>query len=261
MAKKASSIFFYTEDLSIFELHEHNRNLHSLNEIIASMRERGFMPSRAIQVIPSSPGKFKIVSGHHRFASAKQLGIGVWYAVDDSSTDIVETTRQDWTIEDRVVMRSKNNEKDYVALLDFSKKHKINIGASASLLFGQSAMSHNVQAMIKKGSFSIRDAEYANKVAEITDYMREIGIKNATSSPMVNAISSVLRVEEFNPEQFKSKAKRVGHEFITGSPTREGCLEQIERVYNYQSKDKIPLKFLTENVMRKRNVTFGRMSK
>ena len=79
-----------TRDYDFFEMHNLNRPLHDDPLLLASMKKYGFMPSQPLQCVRNGGTKLKVIRGHHRLNYAKQLGLPVWYIVDDSNTDIFE---------------------------------------------------------------------------------------------------------------------------------------------------------------------------
>ena len=77
-----------TKNYDLFELHPFNRDLHKDALLKTSMKENGFMPSSPIHCVRNGNGKLKIIRGHHRFANAKELGLPVWYVIDESNVDL-----------------------------------------------------------------------------------------------------------------------------------------------------------------------------
>lgn len=241
-----------TKDYSMFEMHHYNRPLDNKPLLEKSMREHGFMPSSPIQCVRNDSGNLMIVRGHHRFNIAKQLGLPVYYVIDDSNVDIFAlegSSGQGWTSKDFMVARSRAGEADYVKLADFMAAHSLTLGAASSLVGGQSAESANKIATLKDGSFKVGNMDHANAVVAITDLCRALSIEFATSTGFVGAVSAALRIPEINVEQLRRRIT-THHKELARRSRRDDYLEELEAVYNYMARGpKLPLKMRAIEVM------------
>ena len=235
-----------TNKWDLFQGHDHNRCDKLKPELIESMRKYGFLPSGAIHVRRIEGGKFEVIRGHHRWLTAKHLGIPLWYIVDETVVDRLEdleTSGQDWTVNDHVKSKSIHND-DYLALLEFQKKYRLPIGVAANLLSGVCASSKK----IKSGNFKISgDTTIAETVAKLSDILFDIGIKFSKSSGFLDAVSRCLRVPEFDLNILKQKAQNFPKHMIKRGTSNE-YLEEIERLYNYASRKPIPLAFRAKEI-------------
>lgn len=249
-----------TTNYSLFEMHENNRPLHDTKMLLASMQLHGFMPSGAIHCQRMPNGKLKVIRGHHRLDCAKRLKIPIWYIVDDTPCDIFGLEGlpgQNWSVLDFANGYAQAGNKNYELVLWFKKKHNMPMGAAASLVGGEGANSHNKVKAIKSGTFKAGDLKHANAVAAIIDLCRQKGVEFATSSAFIGAVSTALRVPEFDPEAFKHKVATFG-----ANMRKRGCineyLDEIEALYNYGAKAKrMPVKFRAMQVGRERQSNFG----
>jgi len=249
-----------TTNYDLFEMHEFNRPLHDDPVLLESMKTHGFMPSSPIQCVRNGKGKLRVIRGHHRLHYAKRLKLPVYYVVDETNNDIFDlegSTTQRWTVKDFAIARSKAGNIDCSKVLEFQKKHGINLGAAASLVGGESAGSGNKTKQIKAGTFKITDMKYANAVVDVTDFCRECGIAFATSSAFVKAVSKVLRIPEFNVNLFLHRIK-TNPALIRKCSQSEAYLDEIEAIYNYGAKkNRFPVKYRAIEISRKRQETFG----
>ena len=254
----------HTKDYDMFEMHKFNRPLGEKPGLVDSMRRDGFAPSCAIHCVTNGNGKLKIIRGHHRFAIAKRLGLPVYYIVDDSITDIFALegdSRQSWSVADFAYARAKAGDKHCKEMLAFKDTHGLTFGSAASLMGGESAGSHNQTRAIKSGAFRVGDKKHAWKVVEITDLCRELGIKFATSSGFVHAVSRALRVPEFDSKRFQHSLSLHPHIMNKRSRADE-YLEEITGLYNYRRRGKrVRIDSLADDIMRERCRTFGRRNK
>jgi hypothetical protein len=250
----------YSRDLSLFEAHEHNREQHEDKVLMASMQRVGFMPSSPLQCVRNGSGKLKVIRGHHRLDIAKRLGIGVWYIVDDSNTDLhqLEGVQQGWSVRNFCTSRASAGDPHCAAILAFQRAHGLTLGSAAALVGGESAGSDNKIRAIKTGAFKASlDQSHANAVVAVTDRCRELEIEFATSTAFVSAVSLALRVPEFDGARFNHRVA-LNPALMQKRSTVEGCLREIEALYNYGAKEKrLPLAFRAREIARTRQIDFG----
>lgn len=251
----------FTRDLSIFEMHELNRDLAEKPALEESMKTHGFMPSSPIQCIRNGGARLKVIRGHHRLDYAKRLGIGVWYVIDPTVTEIFELegdSSSHWSIKDFLHARAKAGDADCAKVIVFQKRYGIAQGAAISLMAGESAGSDNAQRKVKQGKFRVsRDLTHANLVGELVNFCRASGAACAVTSGFVKALSAVARVPEFEPQIFRDRVKKMPS-LLALQATTKSYLELIEEVYNYGAKGKrLPLAFRAVEVGRERQRTFG----
>jgi len=262
MARHESPKLSFTSDLSIFKMHECNRNLSEKPALEASMRTHGFMPSSPIQCVRDDrDGTLKVIRGHHRLDYAKRLKLPVWYVIDPTVVDIFELEGDSssmWNLSDFVHARAKAQDEHCAKVLDFQRRHGIGLGAAISLMGGESAGSANCIPKAKQGTFRVgSDLSHANLVGELVDFCRASGAACAGESSFVKALSAVCRVPEFEPALFKQRVAKIPA-LLAKRSNQQGYLAVIEDVYNYGAKGKrVPLVFRAAEVGRQRKETFG----
>lgn len=250
----------YAKDLSIFQVHELNRDIAEKPALLESMEKHKFMPSSPIQCVREG-GKLKVIRGHHRLHYAKRLGLGVWYVIDPSNTNLYDLegdSSSRWTLSDFVHSRAKSGDENCQMVLDYKRRHGIGLGPAVSLMGGESAGSMNLISRIKRGTYRVaKDLSHASLVGELVDYCRASGFSYAGETSFVNALSSICRIPEFEPSVLKQRVSKMPS-LLTKHSTVKGYLVIIEEVYNYGAKGKrVNLAFRAEEVGRERQASFG----
>ena len=249
-----------TKDYQIFEMHEHNRDLHIDKQLEESMRKHGFMPSSAIHCKRNGDGKLKIIRGHHRFECARILGLPVWYIVDESNLDLFDLegcARQNWNNDDFAAARARSGNPHYRTLIEFKRKHRLAIGAASSLVGGIGADSDSRSRRLRAGTFEVGDMTMANMVVRITDACREAGIPFATSSAFCGALCRIFHVPEFDISVLLHRIRLYPGLMRKRGNTTE-YVEEVDALYNYGAKGKrIPLAFRAKEIGRQRQADFG----
>jgi len=248
-----------SKNYGMFQLHEFNRDVFNTIKLEVSMKKHGWIDAYPMHVTRNYDGKLKIKEGHHRFEAAKKIGIAVKYVVcSDSSTlaELVDSTRA-WIMLDHLRSKARSGNPNYIAIKDYCDETGIPVGLSISLIAGQNAGSSNHTKAFKLGTFKVGDPLHANQVKNIVLHMKKIGIRFASTSLFIQALSKVLRVDEFSIIRFKEKISAHATLFDR-QPNLRGYLNAIELIYNRQSKEKIPLAFLADEKNKERQINFGR---
>ena len=244
-----------TTDYSIFEMHKENRDIRSIVLLTESMSTFGFCPGCAIHVQPGKNGKLRVMRGHHRLDVAKDLGLPVWYIIDDTPIDIYRlegSSNQAWSGGDFAIARRRGGDKYCRELLRFKEKNNLTLGASARLLGNGSGWTKG----IKQGTFRVADTGHADKVAEVANFCFEQGLLFARSTAFVLALSSAMQIPEFDPDHFVAK---VG--LYPATMNRRGMLSdylgEIEAVYNYHTRTnkQIPVALRADQESKRRRQT------
>jgi hypothetical protein len=254
-----------TKNYGLFEMHEFNRPLHDDPVLMASMQRYGFLPQWPISCERNGTDKLKVIAGHHRLFYAKQLELPVWYVASETHVDICDiegSKKSAWSMSDHIQARAAAGSADYLFLLNFAQDHGLPILVAANLVSGQGASSNNATRTISTGGFRVGDMTHAYAVVEITDYCYSQGIVFARTSPFLRAISSVLRVPEFDTRLFLHRATMYPA-MMNKRGTAAECLQEIEALYNYTSKSdqRVPLAFRAIEIGRVRQRTFGKDAK
>lgn len=252
---------YQSMDYGKFEIHQLNRPTRIDKNLEESMKRHGWIDAYPMHVVKNGNGKMKIKAGHNRFETAKRLGIPVKYCVcsDDATIHELEKSTKSWSVSDYLESYVSCGNPHYAYLKNFHKETGIGISACMSMLSGESAGSNNKLYAFKDGRFEpTKDGiEHANTVAAIVKACRLEGAHWANSAPFVSAISRMLWVKEFSPEEFVKRVKKH-HQFLEKQRSIDGYFSMIENIYNFQRKGRrIPLSFLVVEVSRERQQTFG----
>jgi hypothetical protein len=269
--EKITPYLAQTDDYELFELHPQNRDIHPGNfeRITKSMKKIGFSPHEAIGVVPGDNGKFVIIRGHHRFMAAMGLGIPIWYIfAEDYGLTLPEGEKykKPWDLRDwlltyvRIAAKTDNfAEEDaaYLQIYKYKEETGIPLGLTVSLLAGNSAGSTNKIEAFKDGRFRLGPQKHADDVKRIVMQLKYQKIVFAAQSYFVQALSKALMLDEFSTSQFMQKASSYKF-LLEKQPNVDSYLDMIEKVYNWKSRNKVPIAFLAREQAKMRREHFGR---
>lgn len=251
-----------TKDYSMFQDYEFNRDIEKTKKLRESMTKYGFIPALPCYVIRNGNGKLKIKSGHHRAAIAKELGLPIYFIICEDSASIyeLESSTKMWSTKDFLtshIRAGKNS--DYLKVLKYHEETGIGLQHCLALIAGEGAGSNNHMVRFKEGTFKAGDYRHAAMVKDIVLHMKANGIDFAHQTLVVNAISKVLMLSEFDAQLFKHKISTFSAIFVKKQNLQQ-YLELIEEIYNFrQSKQRLPIAFLAEQNSKNRQQAFGRV--
>jgi hypothetical protein len=238
-----------TRNYDLFEQHPMNREFREKVQLRESMLTHGFLPSCAITCMRLRGGKLLIVSGHHRFKYAKELGLPVWYIVDDTIPEaaVLQYLRERdgttaWSVTDFVQSQINANNQDYVRFESWRKENGLSVTVASMILSGSvnygGAYSSN--DILKRGSFTMPATipSLSAKVLDLIQFLRAEKWPYAAATTFVAALMLSCRVPEFDPSVFKARIRKHGIERLPHLNTTRGYLAAIQDVYNYMAKAK-----------------------
>jgi hypothetical protein len=226
------------------------RHVSKLAEIMAKM---GFLPSKPIQCFKKG-SKYVLIDGHHRLAAAKRLGISFYFVVEpESHADTMASVNANvktWVTADFVRMHSLRGIPDFENLMRYSEVG-IPMQMAASMLHGHAASSGNVGELIKQGTFKIRQTTDINRIYKL---IVEFGKTNPVVKhrPFIAALSKCMLTPDFDYDRFMRRFEESPM-MIQKASNEDLQLAQIEELYNFRSREKVPLAFLVKSNSAKRN--------
>ena len=248
-----------TVNYDIFELHEFNREVVKTKNLEESMKQHGWISAYPMHVIKTGGGKLKIKAGHHRYATAKKLGIPVKYVICKEDHEItiqeLEGATTPWSQRDYLDSYCKLGLKPYLKVREYHEQTGIPLHVCISLVGGDSAGSGgNFAKKFKGGVFEIGDMTHANDVKNIVLALKDMGCVFASKKLFLEAISKTLRLKEFVPSVFLKRCD-VNLGLMIPQQNQAAYLDLIETIYNRHAgqKNRLPLAFLANEEASRRS--------
>lgn len=229
-----------------------------IKNIASSIQDHGFRSSKPLQCYRKN-GKLIVVDGHHRLEAAKLVGSPVFYEVEnkDAQETMADVNRlvKRWNTMDYIRLYANRGIEDYQKILyyvDFG----IPAGMAASMMINNSAGSGNANTVIAMGAFKAKDTQHIEKVKSLIERFADAN-PAAKSRSFIAAISKCIFCEDFDINVF-SKRMNENIGMLEKTSNEEQMLIQIESIYNFRSRNPIPLKFKVEAAAKERCATFGK---
>lgn len=259
MARTADRKITATKNYRLFGRSGENRpiDMRKHKRLLRSMKKYGFLASFPIVCCRDKEKHLIVKEGQHRLAIAEELGLVVYYVVEDVDFDVAEinSTPVVWKLSDYAEKHAANGIPSYSRGLDFAKSHKLPVGIAFALLGGTTTFS-NVEQSFKDGTFTIKDSKWADAVAGLYCRLGELS-SEVKSARLIEACMAVCRVDDFDSERLIRGASRCREKLVSYS-TRDAYLDMMEEVYNYGRKQLVSLKLPAIEVMRKRSAVNGK---
>jgi hypothetical protein len=216
------------------------------------MEAYGFLSSFPISCQRNGRKRLEVKDGQHRLIFAEALGLPVYYVVEEQDYDIAEvnSTAKIWTLIDYAQKHADNGRKPYQEGLAFAQTHGLPVGAAFCLLAGTTTFG-NISDKFCAGEFAIKDREWADRVASTYSAMIVIA-DHLRNKRFLEALMAVCRVDEFESPRLIRVAKRC-MEKLGSYSTRDGYLEMLEEVYNFQQRRLFPLRIKALEALRERS--------
>lgn len=249
-----------TSDFSIFEMHEMNRLVNQADgfvprkDLLASMKKEGFRPSQPISCSVVAGGKLKIFDGHNRFATARFLGIPVYYmaypkALAVSPLDYSKGQKR-WSFDD-VAKASAHDNAEYAEVIQFSDITGIATAAAFSMFYGDIASSGNTAKYVNAGNFQIRDRETPWVVASIVAGFGK-HCNFSTTRGLVYAISKAVHAAGFDVQRMLDRIDKAP-EVIKRCRSADEYLDMLDAIYNRNMKsERYYLRVEVDKAMKRR---------
>jgi hypothetical protein len=254
MAKKRTTSITCTKNYRLFERNSENRALKPKEHkrLLASMKRYGFLACFPIVCSRNGQKRLVVKEGQHRLAFAEELGLPVYYVVEDVDFDIavINCTAKVWGLRDYAEKYAANNVAAYQEGLEFAESHRLPIGTAFALLGGTTSIS-NMQSAFIDGTFKVKDREWADVVASV--YCTMVALAPRTRSVrFVEACMAICRVVKFDPNRMIRCAERCREKLVPYS-TRDAYLDMLEEVYNYGQRRLVGLKAAALQAMKDRS--------
>ena len=233
-----------TSNYNLFTFEKGNRDINpSKHKVIKKiLKEQGFRKSMPIVCVRGKNKKLIVKDGQHRLKICEELGIKVWYSVEDTDFDTAELNNSQvpWTPMDYAKKWADLGKKDYMVGIKFIQAWNLPISKAFLILSGDvHGRMRSRTDEFRAGKFEIRDYDKANQIASLYASMMIISPTLKTSR-FLEALMSVSIIECFDPARLIQKSKLQRDKLLSYS-TRDAYIDMIEKVYNYRSQKLVPL--------------------
>lgn len=189
--------------------------------------------------------KMEIIDGQHRLLAAKQLGVDIFYQVDNAlkGEDIIAlNVAKSWGLADYLNYYCQNNNMDYIQFREFIKNNGINIKIGINLFVGQT--DNGIDAF-KRGEFVYRE-EYAqddiDMCLDTIGYIKKMnGVSSYTySGKFWKALLKLIRHPSFILSKWQTNMEKMISNFGPRVTTKDYEI-MLQNIYNWRENDKISL--------------------
>ena len=235
-----------TKNYDLFHPHPMNRQVRPetkrFKTLVESMEKHGHISAYPLHCVKNGNGKLLVKAGHNRLEAAKQLGIPVKYVVlnDDAHIHELEDGGPGrWNNENYLESFAGMGIESYCEVAEYMERTGIGFVNAISMFHGNHAGASNFSkdGKFKSGKFEIKEREHPRIVGDIVLHLKSVGIEWAANSSIVNAISKVVAIPEFDVERFKYKAE-THREYVEKQKSIAAYLQLIELIYNFKANKK-----------------------
>ena len=235
-----------TTNYDMFKLRKDNRDEIKeirIAELVASIKERNLLEYRPILV----NADMEVMDGQHRFLAAKQLGLPIWYDIQESLTPrdiIILNNAKNWGNADYMNFYIKNGYQEYIKLNSYMKKNNIGLKIALSITAGHG---RGAIQKFRNGEYEFVDETLLTEIDECWNTIGYIKKLNGATlsgytntSKFWNALLKLVRHPEFESDRwYRNLVKLISH--CSVKPNNKEYLMMIEKIYNYHHTRKLSL--------------------
>ena len=231
--KQVGSVYT-TKDYERFSHNDFNRAIKQphLKALVEAMRTDGYLKGKPI----ICNEKYVIIDGHHRFMSAKTLGIAFEFTiVKGGNENLLAKSNQiqnNWDKLNFTDFYAKVGNPNYVALRDFMAKYPKYHITQALILLMNEPNAHPKTKVFQSGDFKIASVKKAEDYAQKIEKLALVYPKAYQSKFMSALIACETRAKGFSFDEFYTKLSKFPDK-MTPSITTKSYLEKFHEIYNY----------------------------
>lgn len=225
---------YKTKDYDMFNTLGGNRNINlkNANKIIDSMKKRFIINPIIVNE------NYEIIDGQHRHYACRQLGVEVYYIVQEGLTlkdcQLMNCNSKTWSTEDFLNGYCELGKKDYIILRDFHNKNKhLSLWLCETILADNVNMGTILNVKFKDGDYKVKDIKKAQKIADMI-----LDFKNYTPYGQRNFFVALIKM--FNNEKYNHERMLNKLSFQNSKLQKEvninTYLQVLSDIYNYKTK-------------------------
>lgn len=240
-----------TTNYSLFKHHKSNRPIDPKNvdKLVSSLEKRNLLEFRPILVNSS----MEVIDGQHRLEAAKQLGLSVYYQINDEQSfeaeaaDILllNTTQKLWTLTDYLNYHASIGNQNYIKAQQFCRAKSLSPTNFLSLLGGSSKESSTTFKMGKfvfpSGDDLLEMETKYEQLRMVVDYLtlKTIGSKAYLNGPkFTRALSIFFNLKSVEFEVFFAKLP-MRMTLLRSCTKLLDFLQIFKEIYNYKNRNPI----------------------
>jgi len=235
---------YYTEDLAQFKLIGANRLIDPkhVDRLKRRIAEKNLLAQYPILV----DRDWQVKDGQHRLQAAKELELGIYYIIDESS-DIEDIAKaagatKSWELESYLHHYVSLGLSAYIELEEFCKKYPIiplytavSIGYRKGQRSRVAGAAQEAREAFKNGEFLFANKETLYELVRyLLDFQQYFPDSGARS--FVGAVARLVKARDYDHERMKRKLE-FGSHLLTKQATTAQYLKILEDIYNYKAQE------------------------
>lgn len=184
---------------------------------------------------------FEIIDGQGRYEAKKELGLPIYYVVDeDAGIDDcrrLNTYNTKWTDVDYAKSYAESGNANYIRLMDVCRQLNMNV-STAVKLSGHAVYTKRDEHRIRRGELIFTEEDKNNLLRlsrKIDDIVDALNIKQRVSLTFKASIKIVVDTYGYEHERFVKNCMLYRSSFVVMSRT-EDQLKEFSEIYNYRRK-------------------------
>lgn len=248
MAKRIGYIF-EEPDYSQFKYLGGNRDITHSKKLLESITQNGYFN---VPILVNE--NMEIIDGQGRFEALKMLGLPIRYVMEEGAgleaCRVLNRQQTNWSTADYVKSFVENGNENYIRLSKLADRYKGVFTLTQIAKFGIGECiaggGNNTASACRKienGTYDLSEVRYTS-LMNMLDYLRKFkgNIKNSKAQGRSYYLYEVLRFCYESPvidnDKMLDRFEAYAHSFLKGIATLDDALNQVDQIYNVNSRKK-----------------------
>lgn len=230
-----------TTDYGSFKYIVSNREISKghVNKLVKSISKNNLLHLNPVIVNPN----MEVIDGQHRIAAAEQLGLEVFYQVDEkvSKKDLsdLNSVKKNWSTMDYVNYWTIEKAIGFDQLSKFLSVYP-QLPPSTALMLLSADGSRDIVSL-KEGVVDTSNMDHGVKIAEIITQFAEI-VNFAYDRNFILALNKVVKTGLYDQSLMDRKLESQSRSLVKCATVKQ-YIELIEEIYNKGSHNKVSFKY------------------
>lgn len=233
-----------TKNYDLFKFLEHNRNINPSVDLRESMIRNGFLRARPalVRAIPGSKS-FHILDGQNRITLAKELGLDVYYTINNEVTDDLLAdlqTGKSWIPKDYLKSYYVQGKPGYAIMKVISEKYpRVKPTVIINLLTGYAGIAEGGSKgtdAFRRGKLKVTNEAEAKVILEYcADLYTKYNAKWVWTRAFILALATIHKTGRYDHKRMITKLEWLSEKFVKlNSPI--AYFERLREIYNFKSR-------------------------
>lgn len=237
---QSNRFIYVTSNYDEFSYFKGNREIEpqAVRALIESIKKVGYLNSVIIV-----NEKMEIIDGQHRFVACKELGLPIYYTIQEGAgpeeMKHLNKNMRKWDVYNFINFFASNEQKNpnYVKLLELQKSHPNVTIMETAMCMSNTSWTRNVTRPLANGSYTLDETEDNIGCLEfISDIKPLLETVQGGGDKYIPILIGLYKTDLINSDQMLTQVTKYKDTNLKPAYTFEQALNELQKVYNFQKR-------------------------